>query len=213
MKNIFLLILLVPLLNIIGHSQTKLISHKSHSGSKMGFKLAAKKSLFNINESNFGMAPQRFIRNSNLDSVILISEKKAIMITSESCRWEDYGSREDKYNGKGEIWSAGLDTVEDHPVFTSKNSIKEIKSILKNEYFFSNPIDSVVFIGFDGNYPETKMDQLAQEVNGQPNNEVSVLNENEDQDEQADRKPRKRKSLFLIFVLSLFSLICNCDLH
>lgn len=129
-------------------SQTKMISHKSHSGSKSTFSVSLKKSLFNIGESNFGMAPERFVRNSNLDTVKLLSPHVAVMITSETCFREDYS----RTRGSMELWSAGADTVYYHDVFNSKNSVAQIKSTLKNNYYFNNSVDSIVFIGFDGKY-------------------------------------------------------------
>lgn len=169
-----------------------MIAHKSHSGSSRNFKKAIHKNLFNIGESNFGMAPQRHVRNSNLDTVKLLSPHVAVMITSESCYWEDYGGR-DKSNAQ--LWSAGTDTVLDHPVFNGKNSLKTVKATLKEEYFFNNSIDSVVFIGFDGNYAEHK--PIVKK-------EPLVINEI-DKGKNSDNV--KRPSLFMIIILSLFSSI------
>jgi hypothetical protein len=190
MKRIFLFIFL-SCNTLTAYSQTKLISHKSHSGSSANFKKALKENLFTIGESNFGMAPQRHVRNSKLDTVKLLSSNVAIMITSESCRWEDYDGR-DRSNES--VWSAGSDTVYDHPVFNAKNSLPEIKSKLKHEYFFANSIDSVVFIGFDGKYATVA-----------PKQAHTPIVKKEKPIQEDEFIPRKRPSIFVIILLSLFT--------
>lgn len=180
-------------------AQTKLISHKSHSGSKKNFHNA----LFNSNSemkfSNFGMAPQRMVRNSSLDTVILLSDDIAVMVTSEYCRWEDYGD-ETRNGGKGNLWSAGKDTVYNHPLFNSKNTVKEMKSKLKGEYFFANSTDSIVFIGFEKSKHFEK-DPFA---------------ESEKEAENPKKKdydfPVKRRSFFMVMVLSIISLMTKGSL-
>lgn len=193
MKNIFLIISLT-FSSITILSQTKLISHKSHSGSSQNFKKSINGNLFNIGASNFGMAPQRFVRNSSLDTVKLLSPNVAIMITSETCRWEDYDSRG---TSTSELWSAGTDTVYDHPVFNSKNSIPEMKMKLKREYYFANAIDSVVFIGFDGNYAKIEKKKQNSEE----------LKTHEVRNHEDDFSKRKRPSLFIVILFSLFTTI------
>lgn len=182
---------------IHGNTQTKLISYKSHSGSKTNFNKVISKNLFNIGESNFGMSPQRFVRNSQLDSVILISEKIAIMVTSESCHYEDYNGSD---RSTANLWSAGKDTVFAHEVFSSGKSVTEIRKILEEEYFFSNPIESIVFVGFDGEYAKTEHPKT---------NPPRVKTEPQSWDNELEDEPTepKRKSLFSIIVLSLISFL------
>ena len=170
--------------------QTKLISHKSHSGSNTTFSNSIKKSCFSIGESNFGMAPERFVRNSNLDTVKLLSPHVAVMITSETCFREDYS----RNRGSMELWSAGTDTVYNHDVFNSKNSIAQIKSKLKNNYFFNNSVDSIVFIGFDGKYATV-------EVKNQP-----IVEENTNTSEKSSNtKEYKKPSLFMMVIFAILT--------
>lgn len=199
MKTTFTSVILLVLLSNFSFSQTKLISHKSHSGSSKNFHKALSKNLFNIGESNFGMAPQRHVRNSKLDTVKLLSRHVAVVITSESCYWEEYDGR-DKSNSQ--LWSAGTDTVQDHPVFNGKNSLKEVKSTLKENYFFNNPIDSVVFIGFDGNFATVKA-QSKTETRSDINKHLSS------EEKDNDNNPKRPKTLFLIFIISFFKSIYN----
>lgn len=204
MKQLFLLATLA-IIAYLNHSnaQTKFIAYKSHSGNKRHLNTALSRNLYSIGESNFGMAPQRMVRNSKLDTVILISEKKAIMITSEYCHYEDYGGG-DRSNGM--LWGAGKDTVYDHPVFNSGKSVSEIKRTIKQEYFFANPIDSVVFLGFDGEYYKDTPKKIKQKATPIEIKKQTRLEEQTTPTEE----PRKPKSLFMIFVLSIFSVICNC---
>ena len=197
MKNalLTLLIALIPICRSM--AQTRMISHKSHSGSAANFNKAFSENLFDIGESNFGMAPERFVRNSRLDTVMLISPKVAVMVTSEVCGWEGDGSRAN--SNHQELWSAGTDTVYDHPVFNSKNSIDEIKRTLKNEYYFANNVDKVVFIGFDGNYAE------AQEIADRNKGNKPVVREMEVIQEDEDKDFKKRPSLFMIILMSLLT--------
>lgn len=174
-------------------AQTKLISHKSHSGSSASFKKALSANLFNIGNSNFGMAPERFVRNSKLDTVKLLSPQVAVMVTSESCHYEDYNGRPSSNAG---LWSAGTDTVYDHPLFNKKNSVQEIKRGLKNDYYFANNIDDVVFIGFDGKYATVSAKE--------PNEEEEEI---DDREKYAFRKNGSRRSYFMIVLISLLSTV------
>ncbi|AYN01795.1 hypothetical protein EAG08_17180 [Chryseobacterium sp. 3008163] len=58
-------------------SQTKLISYKSHSGDMKYFEKSIVEDRYNINYSNLGVLPERYVTNSKLDSVIIIDDKKA----------------------------------------------------------------------------------------------------------------------------------------
>jgi hypothetical protein len=140
LTNLFLFV------TVISVAQTKLISHKSHSGSTENFRVSFENELFDIGNSNLGEAPDRFERNAKLDTVVYISKQKAIMITSEHCV---SANRYDHKIIKKTIWKAGKDTVYNHVLFSKKHSLDSIKKVLKEEYNFKNDIENVVFIGFD----------------------------------------------------------------
>jgi len=133
-------------------AQTKLISHKSHSGTAANFRIAVTNNLFDIESSNLGVAPERIVRNAVLDTVIFISKDKQIMITSDFC------NRENIYSKKTEVtkWSAGKDTVFQHELFSNQHALDSIKQVLKNQFYFKNNIDKVVFIGFDNKKRKNK---------------------------------------------------------
>lgn len=128
-------------------SQTKLISYKSHSGNMEYFEKSIVENSFNTNYSNLGMAPQRFVTNSKLDSVIIIDDKKSVIVTSNFCKIRG--------NSNPEKWNPGRDTVYNHSVFSDDN-IDSVKKVLKSEYNFQNDIDSTVFLKYDKKTKEYK---------------------------------------------------------
>ena len=87
MKKITLVLMLLAASAALG--QTKKISYKSHSGSPENFSVALEENLFDMDNSNFGMAPQRNVTTAQLDSVIFVSDSVAIMVTSEYCSRDD----------------------------------------------------------------------------------------------------------------------------
>jgi len=141
MKTILTISLLVFSSFGILSAQTKLIAHKSHSGSLSDFKTALEDNLFDIHTSNFGAAPIRIIETARLDSLIYLADSAAVMVTSDLCI-----ERRRKYES---IWKAGRDTVYFHPLFCLQHEKDSIKKILDETYNFKNPADSVVFIGYD----------------------------------------------------------------
>lgn len=141
MKNLSFLIQFVLLFwSYNAFSQTKLISYKSHSGNMEYFEKSIAENLYNTNYSNLGVAPERFVTNSKLDSVIIINDKKSVMVTSVFCK--------NRRSGKTEKWKAGRDTVYNHAIFSSEN-IDSVKNILKRDYNFQNDIDSTVFLKYN----------------------------------------------------------------
>jgi hypothetical protein len=138
LKMRMLIVTFCSLFSIIGMAQTKLISHKSHSGSNTNFRIALEENLFDIENSNLGAAPDRFERNANLDTVVYVSKGKAVMITSEHCVKTD----RDSYKIiQSKLWRAGKDTVFNHPLFSKNHSLDSIKNVLKEQYNFKNNID------------------------------------------------------------------------
>lgn len=133
-------IILTGLLSIsTAFAQTKLIAHKRYGGNNSNFK-----NEWFIGSSNFGMAPEFRVKNARLDSVILLSDKVAVMVTSEVCQTKDYSDRVLDES----IWRPGKDTVYNHVLFNGKNNEEEIRQILKSEYNFQNSPRKVVLIGF-----------------------------------------------------------------
>lgn len=176
-------------------NQTKIISHKSHSGSNSTFHKALKNKLFDIGDSNFGVAPEILVRNAKLDSVIKISKEKVIMVTSETCQ--------DLYRDQTEhLWRAGRDTVSNHPVFNTEITVDSMKEILAKQYYFNNEINNTVFIGFDA--PIITKDTV-----------IKRLIENKEIKSKKPEKQTKSKRIGggkLILLIFFASILCRCIL-
>lgn len=181
MKTTHLIILLVlgAILNTSFYfAQTKLIFHKSHSGSVKSFKMAYEKNLFDIGTSNFGMAPTTIVKNAELDSLIFLDDSTTIMITSEYCEDRSRFNRapkrpnnspdySDRDTDNSTLWRPGKVVIQNHPDFNRKNPIDSIKKTLKVKYNFVNRPESVVFIdsSIDQKEDLSTNDQLEKERN------------------------------------------------
>lgn len=147
---------LFSLLAIGMSAQTKVIAHKSISGSNTSFADSYTKGTSELDGSNFGMAPERrdrFLNASSpqLDTVIFLSKTRAVMITS--C--EAYKKGGKSYT-PSPLWRPGRDTVFNHPLFSKNHSLDSIKDVLKSEYSFVNDIETTVFLGYDNDKQQIK---------------------------------------------------------
>ena len=120
------------------NAQTKTIAMKRHSVYALNM-LGYLKS-----PSNLGMAPEKWVKNSQLKKVIFINDTTQAMVTEETCI-NEYSYQQQET----EKWRAGTDTVTRHPVFSSEISVDSMRTILKKEYYFQNDMKDVKFIGFD----------------------------------------------------------------
>lgn len=141
MRHSLFFIIFFSFLTHFAVAQTKWIAHKSHSGNAENFGLITPGSAFEDDGSNFGRAPEPTVTMAQLDTVIRLSERVAVMITSEYCQ-------ERQIKTKKRLWSAGRDTVKNHPLFCNNYSVDEIKRRLKRDYYFKNDVNTIVFIGF-----------------------------------------------------------------
>lgn len=140
MKIIYSLFALIT--SITSFSQTKLIAFKSHSGGTENFTKAVSEDLFDANFSNLGAAPQKFVKDARLDSVIILNDNEAILVTSSSDKLVPKDRRDSR-----KVWTPGREIV-NKPLFSKKN-IDSVKQVLKRDYFFVNDVDSVVFVEYD----------------------------------------------------------------
>lgn len=137
-------------LSLSFHSQTKLIAFKSHSGVAKNFTKAVSENLFTTNFSNLGAAPQRFVKDAKLDSVIILNNEESILVTSAADKKVSKNSTK--------AWAPGREIVRNHSLFSKKN-IDSVKQVLIKRYHFVNDMDSVVFMEYDkqsGSYKEIK---------------------------------------------------------
>ncbi len=130
------------------YSQTRLISHKSHSGSDYTFAIAIENELFDIGDSNFGLRPMRIENYEKLDSVIYISENKIVRFSSE---YTQRFSRVDKGKcEKDELTKIKKDTLTIKP--KSKKiglTKKEVQANLDSLKIYNNNLNEIIYKGFD----------------------------------------------------------------
>jgi len=202
-KNLLTIFCLLTSLHLF--SQTKLISHKSHSGSTANFATALESNLFDIKDSNFGVAPIREIKKAQLDSLIFLSDTSVIMVTSEVCGWIENGipAKKQKINGQ-KLWTAGKDTVFHHQLFTRNNSIEKIKKKLKKEYFFKNPIDSVKFINHE--IPEKEKEKEKKQIQEQKEVKSKIKRKIKRKEARQKRKKERKEKRW-----GKKNCDCDCD--
>lgn len=158
------ILLLLCFSSLAGMAQTKKIAFKSHSGSAENFSLALENSLFDMENSNFGVAPTELVRHAQLDSVIFICDTMALMVTSQYCTRLLRHSKEPQ--GESTRWQPGRAEVKNHPLFSQQHSLDSIKQVIRTQYNFQNPVEKVVFIGYDNNKLITKKKKKTDYVRG-----------------------------------------------
>jgi hypothetical protein len=138
--SVFSFILLTPY-----WAQTKIIAHKSHSGSTHQFsKLLASNKLHS--SSNFGIACFDHLV-IYLDSVVAVNDsttflyKKEVIQNTCNVQFQSLNSPK-KSNTK-------IDTLINHPLFRNRGNLDAIKANLKQSYVYANDMNKVVFRGFD----------------------------------------------------------------
>jgi hypothetical protein len=129
MKKIYVLILM--LCTVAGFAQTRLISHKSHSGSAATFTTALESSLFDIAESNFGL-PTKEMRFT-VDSVILLPGNRAVVISSEKDVYKTH--QKSAFNFK-----PGRDTLYNHPLLSQQHQKDSILHSLESYGRHNTPV-------------------------------------------------------------------------
>ncbi len=185
MKKAYLFALFLCLGIHSSFAQTKLISHKSHSGSKANFKIALDKNLFDLGDSNFGVAPEPMIQTSRLDSLIFLPSEGVVMVTHKVCSrpLEDTS-----------IWQAGKDTVYNHPLFNQQHSLAHIQKTLDQDYYFTNKSKTVAFIGFDDHSTE-KSQATKPEVAKEKKKEKAKKKRPKKKKEAKPKKEKKKQEI------------------
>lgn len=163
--------LFIALLSLISTSllaQTKEIAFKSHSGNMDNFHIALENILFSNEESNFGLPAD--IKTYHLDSVIYISKTTAVVVRKVYSR----GFNEPKDSARF-MW-VNKDTVINDPLFARKHSLDSIRNILKATGRYTNPVNEVVFIGYDNKKSkEKKKDKDEKKDNSNENNMIPAF--------------------------------------
>lgn len=202
MKPIILLFSLV--LSCISIAQTKLIAFKSHSGNIKEFYELVENRDIDMIPHNLGMAPQKIIKSSQLDTVIYVNDTTTVVITSVYSQ-DEYDPYDQPW-----LWSPGKDTARHDLVWNQKDPQK-IKKKLKKEFNFRNSMDSVVFVGFPTETTKPKEEPI--------NKNREAGGAMEDEDEEEDAVPGVIKSSFpgmgiplaivLVAMIAIFITIFN----
>jgi hypothetical protein len=147
------LVLLVGLAALLAGrcaGQTQKIAFESHSGAPENFLIAISDDFFNTDESDFGLPPKE-VKQYRLDSVILLSDSIAVLITTEYSR-----SATDPVDS---MKFAGIkrDTVLNDLLFSRKHSLDSIRTVLAKDHYYinSSSLRKVKFIGYDNKKPTT----------------------------------------------------------
>jgi uncharacterized protein YifE (UPF0438 family) len=138
--SIFSFILLTPY-----WAQTKIIAHKSHSGSTHQFsKLLASNKLHS--NSNFGIACFDHLV-IYLDSVVAVNDSTTLLYKKEviqnTCNVQLQSMNSPKKS------NTKIDTLINHPLFRNRGNLDAIKANLKQSYVYANDMNKVFFRGFD----------------------------------------------------------------
>ena len=139
-------------------SQTKLISHKSHSGSNENFRVSVEENLFDIGDSNFGKITNEYTENyEKIDTIIKISNTKIVRVKSN---YYQVFERTDKSKvGKLEYLNMVRDTITVENANLISND--KLKTLAKTERKNIKTIDTnkVIIV----NFKEKSLKEVKQE--------------------------------------------------
>jgi len=126
-------------------AQTKVIAHKSHSGSKASFAKAYRLNLFGNSNANFGLPG-----NANIiviDTVLAVNKQTTIIKYRESNVCYRFGTHYTKL--LPDDYTAKTITLTKDTLYNKANTPSYIKKHMRWEPLnFDNPVESIVFIGF-----------------------------------------------------------------
>jgi hypothetical protein len=164
-------------------AQTKLISHKSHSGSKSSFKTALDANLFDMGASNFG-APGWFDATTRLDSIVHVNDSTVLVYrkTAEEGSWDEM---QDEKN-----WKPFIDTLVHHDLFSQKHALQNIRQRIRQYYEFRNWVDDVKFVGYDDELPAGRKATTPAEIKTTPQESYTPLDV---KDPKECTKPTKKE--------------------
>lgn len=191
MGRFYFVLLPIILFPIISIAQTKLISHKSHSGSSDTFAISFHEDLFNMSESNLGVPSLQ----THLDSIIYISEDEVLLVSTSY-----YFNKNENIPQK--------DTIHNNALLSKKHSLDSIKKKLKDPEIYrailnyQNDIDSVVFVGYDNNlklYRKDAKKKFKEEKKKEKRLQILLINKND----QNGNLPNLFATIGIIAVLSL----------
>lgn len=143
-------ILSVLFSSFFSNSQTKLIAHKSHSGSNETFAIAFENNLFDTENSNFGIQEMEIKDYNKIDSVVYLSENKVIVFSSEYT--QRFYRRNSQKCSADELIQIKKDTFYIKPVSKKIGlTALDVRTKLDSLKIYSNNLSETVYKGFERN--------------------------------------------------------------
>jgi hypothetical protein len=126
-------------------AQTRRIAFESHSGNPQHFQLAISNDLFDGDESDFGLPPEKEVKTYKLDSVIYVSDSVSVLVKKEYSRPFNEPKTAAKYV------QTVKDTICNDPLYSNKHGLDQIREQLKKDSFYINwnNLNKVIFVGYD----------------------------------------------------------------
>ena len=144
MKKLFQLLFILS--SCLSLAQTKLIAHRSHSGSDISFKNALENKLFD--GDNFGLGRMEIQEVTNLDSIVYLSNDKVIAFSSNYT--QRYRLIKPAKCIKPELTKIVADTVTIKPkVFKKGLTIAEVRAKFDTLKNYNNDLSEVKYKDFD----------------------------------------------------------------
>lgn len=137
--------------------------------------------------SNLGAAPERWVRNSRLEKVVLLNDTTAVMTTREDCI-ETFSSSQTR-------WKAGSDTLYHHPIFCADIPVDTMRNILAGQYYFVNDMNQVKFEGFDKKEKGTREEKKEKEI-------IMHREESEKLPQKRNKRPAVKWIILLVLATS-----------
>jgi hypothetical protein len=148
MRIAFALLLSVTSTSLL--AQTKEIAFKSHSGDMKYFNITINNELFDNEDGGYGLPAPTKIKTIKLDTVFYVSDTVSVIVIREFQRNEFQANNAEK------LVRTGKDTLYHDALLGRKHSLDSIKTELIKLGYYSNPIPSVVFIGYDNKKTKEK---------------------------------------------------------
>lgn len=106
--------------------------------------------LFDSDNSNFGLPVPTDVKTYKLDSVIYVSDTVSVIVVKE------YRRKPEEAKNLAKLWREGKDTLYHDPLLGRKHSLDSIKTVLKTTGNYINPVEKIVFIGYDNKKTKNK---------------------------------------------------------
>jgi len=125
--------------------QTKLVAYRSHSGSDANLRTAIDHEMFDMPNSNLGIAPGTYI--TKIDSVILVGHDQMTVVRNTYYTYQ--GKTKRAYTMRDTVTKAAYAEM-----FSASNA-DELKAVLSKKYK-TFKTDSTRFIGFSKKFSQKK---------------------------------------------------------